>query len=194
MDVFPLQDQLIDAVIGFANAKIRQPDQVHDYFTGRWQPESLPKLPTCRRIQRDVRQWLLDRDPGFVLALEGFSSGPVEKVDKGIRLTGAIHSAFDFNSESREAHVYLTWQWSVSDASLRAICGLAVATIYQQKLRKRLGLCERAECDNIFIDTTSRGTPRQYCKTDECERARNRERVKDSRARQRKIKLKRRKT
>ena len=133
---------------------------------------------------------MLDKDPGFVMAVEGFSWGPLEQVDKGIRLTGEIHTVLEVDSESHEVDVYLRCDWSVSDVSLRAICGLAVATIYQRKLRKRLGLCERVECNNIFIDTGSRGTPRKYCKTAECERARNRDGVKASRARMRKKKVK----
>lgn len=181
MDNFPLQEELIDAVVGFANSKIKRPEQVFEHFTGTWQPESLPKLRTCRRIQQEVRNWMLDKDVSFVLALEGYSWGPLGQVDKGIRLVGEVHTAFDVDKESREADLYLTWRWSVSHASLRAICGLAVATIFQRKLHRRLGLCERVECNNIFIDLTSRGTPRKYCKTDKCERARNREAVKKSR-------------
>lgn len=59
MNVFPLQDELIDAVIGFANADLDHPDNARQYFRGTWAPDELPKLRTCRTIQADVRLELM---------------------------------------------------------------------------------------------------------------------------------------
>ena len=180
MDDFPLQDELIDAVIQFANAKLKKGDQVLDYFCSSWRPDSIPRLRTCRKIQTETRRWLTvpNEDSGFLLALLG--SDFKERVDAGIRLGGQVAFRLD-KLDDVNSRVKVIASWHVEKASLRSICGLAVATIHDAGLSKRIRVCDHKECANIFIDDRSRGKPRIYCKTEECASQRNRERVAASR-------------
>ncbi len=180
MDDFPLQKELVDAVIGFANAKLDMPSQVNDFFNGRWNPKSIPLLSTCRKIQREVRGWLIDLNGMFIGALDGWGpAGWAPLSDRGIELKARVFHSWKLDGNKVEHTVGM--EWSVAKASLRAICGLAVATLYQQDLHSRLGLCARDGCENIFIDIASRGIPRKYCKTKKCEAQLNRDRVRLSR-------------
>lgn len=190
MDRFPLQIELIDAFVGFANATLKSPEDVLRYFNETWTPTSLPKLRACRKIQSDVRSWFPVSagqifNAGFAMAIYGIADSGTEigkVVDPGIRLAGqaTYNPKIDLKTGIVSEHV-IEWRWDVTDASLRAICGLAAATIYQEDLHKRVGFCARAGCGNMFIDRASRGIRRIYCKTRECELIRNRERVAASR-------------
>ena len=181
MNDFPLQEELIDAVIGFANAKIDRPSQVTGFFGRTWNPTSIPQLSTCRKIQREVRGWLIDLNGMFIPALEGWGpAGWAPNSDRGIELKCMVFHSWELDGNKVDHTI--KWEWSVAEASLRVICGLAVATLYQQDLHSRLGLCAREGCENIFIDYVSRGIPRKHCGTEECEMALNRARVKASRA------------
>lgn len=208
MNSFPLQSTLIDAVVGFANETLQNPDNVKKHFSGQWAPDSMPILKECRNLQTEVRGWLLDVTQGFtghVLAVHGLGttgfpsrsdvtrpSKPTsgfpglgvgdsdeDKLDNGIRLTGQISlnpksgdNAFDYQ---------IVWAWHVSEASLRAICGLAVASIYEAKLQAKVRECASSACANVFIDTKSRGKPRIYCFSKKCHDDRNNQAVKDCR-------------
>lgn len=188
MSKFPLHEPLIDAVINFANTKLTDVSAVTAVFAKTWKPDSLPTLATCRKIQREVRDWL---DKGRL------SLGPIDAMmgaqreitgDPGITLTGRLgyHGETVFNDDGKPVGVRsnVTWRWWIAGASLRALCGLAVMSIEQAQSEGKLGraaLCARDGCGRYFIDRSSRGTPRAHCQTAECEKARNRERVKKSR-------------
>ena len=187
MSAFPLQSELIDAVIGFANADLDDPTQISCYFNGTWQPDSIPKLRTCRSIQGDVRLELMATAAGFnhddsYLAMRGYEDnydGSVTRVDPGIRFEGYLTVDKKMVLGGHEEKI--VFEWRVSKASLRAICGLAVQIIKQEGLDRRFGECDREGCENIFLDRSSRGIRRKYCKSTECEKILNRERVKESR-------------
>ena len=187
MAVFPVQDDLIDAVLGFANAKLTDPEQVHEFFADRWRRVSIPTLRTCRKIQGEVRDWL-DSPEGTGLsaawALMGFDlTDNKKRIDSGIALGGSVLFRNRLvDKETKETEFHVLWDWWIDDATLRALCGLAVCTIWQANLKGRIGYCERAECDNYFIDRRSRGERRRYCGTEECNRARNRARTAASRS------------
>ena len=170
----PLQKELIDAVIEFANATLEQGDQVLAYFCGRWQLDSTPTLRTCRTIQAETRRWLSlpNEDSGFLLALLGRDFR--ERVDAGVQLNGQVYFRLE-KLDDVQSRVKVTWNWWAKKASLRTICGLAVATIHDAGLSKHVHLCAHDACDNIFIDDKSRGTPREYCKIKKCLDRRNRE-------------------
>jgi len=188
MDAFPLQKNLIDAVIGFANADLNPPDNVRRYFSETWEPDQIPKLRTCRIIQADVRLGLMVA-AGFpanrechdaMRGLEWNFDDTFTRIDPGIRLEG--HLSVEKTAVLGGYEEQIVWKWRVTNASLRAICGLAVGTIIQEGLHRKIGLCEREGCSNLFLDRNSRGIPRKYCKTDECEKKLNRQRVSDSRS------------
>ena len=191
MSAIPLQGELIDGVIGFANAKLSNPTQISSYFNGTWKPYRIPKLRTCRTIQADVRLWLMTAS-GFdnrecYYALRGFEDiydDSVTRVDHGIRFEG--HLTVEKTPVLGGHKEQIEFEWRVSRASLRAICGLAMQIIIQEELHQRIGECERESCQNIYLDRTSRGIPRKYCKSEECEKILNRERVKESRKKVRK--------
>ena len=215
MDPFPLQDALIDAVIGFVNDTLQSPDDVKKHFRNEWTPESLPRLKECRSLQTEVRGWLLDARQGLtghVLAVHGLGStgypsrsdvtrpseptaglpglstgwpglfegsSDEDELDNGIRMTGQISltpksgdNAFDYQ---------IVWDWKISKASLRAICGLAVASICEANLAGKIWECARDECTNVFIDSQSRGIAREYCHSKKCADERNNAAVKKSR-------------
>ena len=175
---FPLQEQLIDAVIAFANAKLTSPTQAVSFFGGSWTPSDTPQLSECRRIQTEVRKWLVDP--------WAKGSAPHVPMIRGIRLTGTwgFQAARD-DDVNADVKYEVTWDWHVaSDVTLRAICGLAVVTAFQAGFRDWIGLCAREGCSTYFVDRDSRGIRRKYCKTEECEKALNRERVDAYRARQ----------
>ena len=186
MDAFPLQSKLIDAVIGFANADRYDRAQISSYFNGTWEPYPIPTLEPCREIQTDVRKWLLfaagfnDRDCHLaMLGLEDNFKGTFKRIDSGIRLEGYLLVEKTPVIGGHEERI--VWKWRVKNASLRAICGLAVSIIIQEGLHWRIGMCDRENCLNIFLDRSSRGIRRKYCKSTECEKILNRERVKESR-------------
>jgi len=191
VSAFPLQSELIDGVIGFANAHLSNPSQISSYFNETWKPDQVPKLRTCRTIQNDVRLWLMtavgfDHDDSY-LAMRGYEDnydGSLTRVDPGIRFEG--HLAVKKTPVLGGHQEQIEFKWRVSRASLRAICGLAVQIIIQEGLHRRIGVCDREGCLSIFLDRSSRGIPRKYCKSAECEKILNRERVKESRKKVRK--------
>ncbi len=194
MAVFPVQDDLIDAVLGFASAKLTDPKQVHKFFADRWRRVSIPTtLRTCRKIQGEVRDWLDDPEGAGLSAawaLIGYDlTDNKKRLDPGIAFGGTVlfrkrkkakkGKKVDVTTKETEFHVL--WDWWIDDATLRALCGLAVCTIWQANLKDRIGYCERDGCDNYFIDRRSRGERRRYCGTEECNKARSRARTAASR-------------
>ena len=215
MDSFPLQNTLIDAVVGFVNETLQNHDDVKKHFRNEWAPDSLPLLKECRNLQTEVRGWLLDIKQGFtnhVLAVHGLGttgfpsrsdvtrpseptsgspglasgwpglfvgSSDEDKLDHEIRLTGQI--SMNPKSGDNSFDYQLVWAWKVSEASLRAICGLAVASICEKKLQTKVLECDSEACPNVFIDTKSRGKSRKYCFSKKCFDDRNNQSVKDSR-------------
>lgn len=175
MKSFPLQDDLIDGVVAFANVQLETSEQAGGYFKCHWKRGSLPDVKQCRRIQTEVRKWLsgLDSELPAVNAMIG---GPNKKAEHGVRLIGAL------GYEARPGHRQITWDWWITDTSLRAICGLAVVSIFNAGLTDKVGRCARDGCENYFIDRKSRGIIRRYCKTDACEKAVNRDRVRKKRS------------
>ena len=189
LNIFPLQSELIDAVIGFANAKLREPADIKKYFKDTWQPDSLPKdMRTYMKLQNTVRNWLLGAkygDSDHVLALHGIGShGWPNVVDKGIELQGKIY--LETATPASGPNDKIVWDWRISRASLRSICGLAVATICQEGWHLNVHECKRGGCENIFIDRHSRGKPRLYCQSTECANKRNSEAVRKSQKKARK--------
>ena len=187
MAVLPVQDDLIDAVIRFASAKLMAHKQIPQFFPSSWRPTSVPTLKTCRKIQGEVRDWL--KDPGQAGQLAAWAligrdlAGGKKKVDPGIALSGAVLFRRRLvNADTNEMDLQVTFDWWVTDAPLRALCGLAVCTIWQTNLKDRVGFCERDECGNYFIDRRSRGERRRYCGTEECSKARSRARTAASRS------------
>ena len=65
MTVFPLQNDLIDAVVQFASEKLTSPEQARQSFSDILRTDSLPTLKTCRIIQKEVRDWLCDPQLGY---------------------------------------------------------------------------------------------------------------------------------
>ena len=224
MNAFPLQDELIDAVIGFVNDTLKSRDDVKKHFKNEWTPGSLPRLKECRSLQAEVRGWLLDARQGLtghVLAVHGIGSAgypgrsdvtrPSEptsgspglssgwpglfegssdedNLDNGIQLNVRISltpksgdNAFDYQ---------IVWDWKVSEASLRAICGLAVASICEKNLQTKVLECDSGVCPNVFIDAKSRGRSRKYCFSTKCFDDRNNQSVKDSRKKNKEKKTK----
>ena len=185
MNTFPLQGELIDAVIAFANADLYDPAVVRRYFKGAWEPTEIPKLRACRNIQADVRTSLMNaadfghRDCHDEMRGLEWGKGSFKRFDPGIRLEGWL--SIDKVPITGGHKEQIVWKWCVSHASLRDICGLAVSTIVQENLHRRFGECGREGCYNIFLDRNSRGTPRKYCKQETCELALNRDRVSASR-------------
>lgn len=167
---YPIQSELVDAVISFANLDLKNSTQIRESFSGAWRPDALPSLRTCRDVQRETREWLSAPNLRAYLAMEGFDQFVV-RIERGIRFEGRLNGV-----KGHRGKIEIQWKWWVSEASLRAICGLAVATIEQLGLRDRLAVCARPGCGLYFIDRESRGVPRKYCKTEACEQALNRER------------------
>ena len=191
MNVFPLQSELIDAVIAFANADLDALAKVRRYFNGIWKPDNIPSLSTCRTIQADVRSWLMfaagfnDQDCFDAMrGLEWGYSGSFKRLDSGIELKGWLSVEKIPVLGGHEEKI--VWKWRVVNASLRAICGLAVGTIIQEGLHQRVVECQRDGCGNIFLDRSSRGTARKYCKSAECDVILNRQAVARSRKRKKK--------
>ena len=187
MAIFPVQNELIDAIVKFASAKLTDLGQVREIFPKDRRPDSVPSLQTCQKIQKEVRDWLdLPDQSGMsaAWALIGRNlDANKEMVDPGISLGGAIgfqRRLVDKTSNEKVFHI--TWDWWITSASLRAVCGLAVGSIWQAELQDRVGYCERDGCGNYFIDRRSRGQRRQYCGERECNKARSRERTAASRA------------
>ncbi len=178
MDVYPLQEPLVDAVIRFANIKLNHPNAIVEVFDDTWPMELLPRLRVCRAAQREARAWLMTLADGngdleAVISATLGRRKNMERVDSGIRFAGDPGYRIVKDEPGGKARHEITVKWRVSEASLRSICGFAVTTIYQAGLQDRVGLCERDGCDNLFIDRVSRGTRRRHCLGDECERARN---------------------
>ncbi len=186
MAVFPVTDELIDAIVRFASAKLTDPKQVPEFFPKNWRPASVPALTTCRRIQKEVRDWL-DNPEGTgssaAWALIGYDlANNKKKLDQGIAFAGALTFRKRLvDVETREVDFQVLSNWWVTDATLRALCGLAVCTVWQANLTDRIGFCERDQCDNYFVDRKSRGERRRYCGELECNRARGRARTAESR-------------
>ena len=188
MSAFPLQKELVDSVINFANLDLQSPQDVSKCFDGTWTPTEIPKLRECRRLRHEVRRWLLEAKLGsadHLLALYGVNlsrqtGGKPEKlkVSKDIRLEGGIY--VDVAPQGRGVENPIRWRWQVAHASLRAICGLAVTTICEQGLHHKVHECKREGCSNIFVDRQSRGTQREYCLTPYCNNQRNKEAVQKS--------------
>ena len=163
--VFPLQDELIEAVVRFASAKINRPNDAVASFGGIWHPTDKPTLRTCRHVQREVRRWLDDRPLADVVF--------AYVIHSDIKLVGTLGASMGKDAGDHAFEV--TWDWFVKDVPLRGVCALAVATIWQSGLKDRVGRCKRAGCSNYYLDRKGRG--KRYCGTDECNDARNRERV-----------------
>ena len=108
----------------------------------------------------------------------------VTRVDHGIRFEGHLTVEKTPVLGGHKEQIEIAWR--VRRASLRAICGLAVQIIIQEELHQRIGVCDREGCGSIFLDRKSRGIPQKYCKSEECEKILNRERVKESREKVRK--------
>ncbi len=185
MAIFPLQNSLIDAVIRFANAPLDDADEILDLFEGTWRPDSPPSLRVCRSVQREVLEWLAtlaDRKgdvEAVIASILGYRKN-MERVDSGIRFAGNLGYRIVKDGRGRKARHEVTWHWRVSAASLRAICGLAVASIYQADLHDRVGQCEWAKCNRYFVDRKSRGSPRQFCPDRGCDNAARQQRWRDA--------------
>jgi hypothetical protein len=188
MAAFPLQEELIDAVIEFANTKLTDARVIRQIFAKTWKPDSVPSLATCRKIQSEVRVWLAGESQ--LLAIDAFAGGS-RLSGSGIELVGRLGYQSETTFDESDPYpkpvarrAWITWRWRIKSASLRAVCGLAVATIEQAQGEGKIGpvaVCARAGCGRYFVDRSSRGIAREYCKTTECEKARNRERVSRSR-------------
>ena len=188
MSPFPLQNELINAVVAFANAESLDEQHIRRHFKNTWTPDKIPQLRTLIEIQQEVREWLFkarylpdgDVEHGFALHGLRIELGPeVVRVDPGILLEGKI--SIDQVPILGGFKEQIVWTWKVKQASLRAICGLAMATICQEGLHKRIGECAREGCGNIFLDQSSRGNKRKYCKSAECDAKLNQMRVEQSR-------------
>ena len=188
MSVIPLQSELINSVLAFANADLDDPDKVRRYFNGAWAPHKIPSLRTCRTIQADARSWLLfaagfDERGSYdaMRGLEDSYDGSFKRLDPGIELKGwpSVEKIPVLGGHEEK----IVWKWRVVNASLRAVCGLAVGIIIQEGLHLWVVECQRDGCGNIFLDRSSRGTPRKYCKSAECDAIVNRQAVARSRKR-----------
>ena len=187
MAVFPVQDELIDAIVRFASTKLTDPKQVKQFFPGRYRRVSVPTLRTCRKIQGEVRDWLDDPEGAGLSAawaLIGYDLADEKKrLDPGIALGGTfLYQNRLVDTKTKETEFQVLLDWWIDVATLRAVCGLAVCTIWQANLQDRIGYCERDGCNNYFIDRRSRGQRRQYCGERECNKARSRDRTAASRA------------
>lgn len=186
---FPSQDQLIDNVVSFANADLDDQAKVRRYFRGMWTPDEIPSLEDCRAIQAEVRTMLLNLASGFDVrdfgdAMRGLEWLPdirhFRRRDSGIVLKGWLGTQeIPVLGGVQERIVF---RWRVQNAPLRAICGLGLATLVQEGLHGRVVECHREGCGNFFLDRKSRGKPRKYCKSAECDRLLNSKRVADSRS------------
>lgn len=192
MGAFPLQNELINAVVSFANADLDDPAKVvRRYFDGAWMPCKIPSPETCHTIQADVRLWLMTAD-GFnnrdcYDAMRGLEWGfdkSFKRLDSGIELKGwlSVEKVPVLGGHEEK----IVWKWRAVNASLRAICGLAVGTIIQEGLHQKVITCQRDGCSNIVLDRSSRGTARKYCKSAECDVILNRQAVARSRKRKKK--------
>ena len=177
---FPLQKDLVDAVITFASIDLRRSAQVSDCFSRFWRPKSLPAVETCRQIQSEVRTWLSEKSA--IDPVDAFFGATKERfTDARVEFLGL--PGFKAHRVGKELKHEITWQWWVSKGSLRAICGFGVANLYQAGWIDRIGQCAREAykndppCKRFFLDQKSRGQPREYCLTDECNAARLRQRV-----------------
>ncbi len=193
MTDIPLQDELVESIIEFASAEIRDPTQACGYFGSYWAPTEAPSLKSCRAIQREVQDWLNGNSYlNAVNAAMGLSTKGGE--DSGIVLLGKPGFSAEWHDDQFQQRIHLSW-W-VQKGTLRAICGFAITTLYQSNLINRVGQCSRkasfssdgqvrdADCKRFFIDRKSRGRKRKYCMTPGCEAARNRQRVRASREKQ----------
>ena len=161
---------LVDSVVAFANAKISNPRQVVDYFPDNWLPKDIPQLRACRDTQRDVRAWLLNPD--------AFNMMIGSSAAMGVRLAASPKISTSWTDDAdRKMTTDISWNLYVQQGSLRAICMLAVLYLFDEGLADKTHLCAHAKCNNLFVDTKSRGTTRKYCHTDECDSVRNREYV-----------------
>lgn len=191
MSEFPLQEQLIDSVLRFASATLQDPSQISAFFDGVWRPDALPKLRRCRAIQAEVRSWIDNPESPDQMAVSGMLgvNALSDEKDRGIRLAGGLgFRRTVVDAEALKIESRITWTWWITDATLLAICGLAVCTIWQSNLQHKVGLCRRKNCPNYFVDRDSRGKSRIYCKSQECEKILNKQRVKASRKNSRKSK------
>lgn len=195
MELYPLQEPLIDAVIRFANTKLNDPSAVAEVFADTWPMELVPRLRVCRSAQHQTREWLatLKSGKGFEYAIAAMlgrrvnkETEKLERIDSGIRLTGI--PGYRIVKRGRKVHREMPVTWRVSEATLRSICGLGVAMIHEADLEDRVGLCKRKGCGNFFIDRVSRGERRTHCHSDECERERNAARQQKYRDEQKKLK------
>jgi predicted RNA-binding Zn ribbon-like protein len=105
----------------------------------------------------------------------------VDAMVRGVRLVGAL--GFQGKNTGKRVEYRVLWQWWIQDATLQAVCGLAIASIYHAGLQRHVGVCARKGCGTYFVDRNSRGIRRKYCQTTECQKALNRARVARSRTR-----------
>jgi hypothetical protein len=162
---------LIDSVVDFANAKLSNPQQVADYFPDHWCPQEFPKLRTCRDIQRDVRAWLLNPKDAYNWLMGSGSAFEVR-----LAASPRIRTAWS-DDPGRDMTTDISWNMYVQEGSLRGICTLGVIYLIADGFADKTHECAHDKCNNLFVDTKSRGKPRLFCRTVECDAVRNREYV-----------------
>lgn len=179
---------LIEKLTVFMNASIDSPAQLPAIF-GEWWPleyseplsvESTPILPdleTINAVRDQVRGWLLDLEKGLQYADQAMhgtlpNDPGISGVafDAGVPLVFGTTPAIEF---SQYSGIELTYKSHIESGDLRSICGYAVVYIATNFPADRVGVCEIEDCDNLIIDTTSRGQKRRYCGSKRCTAAMN---------------------
>jgi hypothetical protein len=160
-----LPEKVVNALVSFANAEIKDPHDAVSYFKGFWKPSRIPSLAECRNVQEEVREWLT--------AFRRSSARGVADAVSEVNLVGKVSSV---GVRKRKYVATRSW-WLSPDTKLRAVCGFAAWTALEAGMRDHVGLCAREACGTFYVGRRSRGTPRKFCRTDECMRALHRERV-----------------
>jgi len=181
-----LQPELTSAVIRLANTASVEPDEVVALFEGSWVPDKPPGKAYCRRVQRELRDWLLnpstDLNPWPVVFMVGFDVSDGRK-HGGIKLEGRL-GCRQWLKDDGSVGFAVKSNWFIREAPLRSMAALGVAFIHQAGDADRVLMCKRDGCENIFIRPRKKGPPQEYCKTDECDLARNRESTAKTRSKQ----------
>ena len=184
MPSFPLQEQLIDDVVSFANSPISHPNDLRRIFEGSWSIESDLSLGHIRRVKSEVRKWLSAIISGDL----GLTDAPFIDSIFDIRFEGRLgYSVRYLDPRDRDVRTVedfehrVKWNWQISEAPLRAVCSLAIASIFEAGFASRVGVCGFESCNRFFVAKRSRGKPREYCFNESCENRRNAARQKEYR-------------
>lgn len=142
------------------NAAVEDADDLRDYLTDRsWLVARVTDrdVPAVRKFQRELR-------PTFEAASRGAEADVVEQLNDLLNRHPITPQIAGHDSQSWHLHV------SNSSSSLaelliaEALLGLATLACDLSPLR--LGVCQAAGCDQVFVDT-SPNQSRRYC-SDRC--------------------------